>query len=247
MFMKSKLGTLPINYVVGVSYPRSGHHLMERLLGRYIGPRFSYCPLYTRKKAEREGWLQAKMPKAWDYNCSLGRICPNHGHVHYCKNHEWDGVVHKTPEFRYLVQYRDFLPAVVSLFDLVKHNSGTRDSEAVFRRYSHQKALEYASFMSRWVNAQDDGIEKLVIKYENLANDPEIWLAKALAFFGLEEAIDARRLRKVVSEVPKITVVNKEKVELQSHGIKNSRKVEDFRYYSPEWFAELESVAHAAG
>jgi len=237
----------PINYVIGVSYPRSGHHLMERLLGRYIGPRFVYCPLYTKNKLEAEGFPDEMKIKDWNYNCCINQTCPNYGQVHFCKNHEWDGEVLKTPGKRYLIQYREFLPAVVSHFELERVNSVNNNTEEGFRRYSLKRAEEYVRFMNHWISPKDDGVEKLVIKYEDLTSNPKEWMVKTLEFFGFTGNIDTARLEKALSLVPKITVLNNEKVDLKHHGIENSRKVEEFRFYSPEWFAELDKMTrHAA-
>jgi len=35
-----------LNYVTCVSWPRSGHHLLERVLGAYFGERWGYCEFY---------------------------------------------------------------------------------------------------------------------------------------------------------------------------------------------------------
>lgn len=248
MFFKSKAPQ--IHRVTGVSYPRSGHHLLERLLGLYFGRDFVYCPSYTREKFEREGRIKEKMPHAWSYNCSLGQECPNLGHVHFCKNHEWDGrLVPKVAGRRYLVQYRDFLPAVVSSFEqtLLNNNaSQKKDPEKKFRIFARRKAQEYREFTQRWVAPQDDGIVKLVVRYEDMTAAPEETLEKVLCFFGQEGKIDRARMRDALARVPKNTIVDAKRVIVENSGVAPGRVLEDFRYYSPELFDELDRLSKAA-
>lgn len=248
MFFRKKFSK--IHHVTGVSYPRSGHHLLERLLGLYFGRDFVYCPTYTRDKFAKEGRITVDMPNTWSYNCSIEQECPNGDHVHFCKNHEWDGrLVPKISGRRYLVQYRDFLPAVVSSFDqsLLNNNVASRtDPEKKFRTFARRKAKEYREFMERWVVPQEDGIIRLLVKYEDMIAAPEQTFEKVLCFFGQEGNIDRKRLRAALLRVPKNTIVDSKRIIIENSGVKEDRVIEDFAYYSPEFFEELEKMSRVA-
>jgi len=232
--MEEKINEAPINYVVGVSWPRSGHHLLTRLLQGYIGPRFVYCPTYSKAKGQN-----------FKSDCCNNSLCPNRGEVHYCKNHDFKWVVPKVPGTRYLIQYREFLPSVVSNFELHIRN-GNEDTADSFKKFSQPQAKNYRRFLEKWIQSKDTDIEKLVVRYEDLVKDTEGVLVKVLTFFGLGENINRERLRGLIETAEKIHVAGKGVEKIKDHGVKDARKIEDFRYYSPEWFSQLDKLVRVA-
>jgi len=222
-----------LNYVIGVSWPRSGHHLLVRLLKRALGEEFSYCPHYSKRVL---GTVKRK--------CCDSSICSNRGNVHFCKNHDSSLLVPKVPGMRYLVQYRNFLPAMVSNFELhVK--SGKEDSEKMFRKNSLRQAKRYRKFIQKWVQSPDTDLIKMVLRYEDLTAKPEACLASAVKFFGLEQEIPQRRLQRIVERAEKHSNHQGAPVVTPGFGVKNTRKIEEFRYYDPKWFEELARLSGA--
>lgn len=233
-------GQIPVSpeYVVGVSFQRSGHHLMQRLLRRYIGPKFIYCPNYTKTVLGDTRNVR--------HNCCKETLCESRDTVSFCKNHDQAGLVPKVSGQRYLVQYREFLPAVVSNFDLIVKNKDDIDTEDDFRKFSTKRAIQYQAFIKKWVISEDPEIEKLIVKYEDFVARPVELFEQVLLLFGLQEHIDRDRIAEVVENAPKKTVVNRVHVDNKTHGISNTRKVEDFRFYSQDWFSELEELTRLA-
>lgn len=224
-----------INYVVGVSWPRSGHHLLTRILQKYIGERFVYCPHYSKER----GMGHYNMA-----NCCDNELCASQGEVHYCKNHDFKFNIPKVAGARYLVQYRAFLPAVVSDFELYVRAGGA-DTPEHFKCFSMTKAYNYKRFVRKWVEPEDEGIQKLMVPYENLTKNTEEMLVQALTFFGLGEDIDRQRLRDIIANIAKKTVMDKEIVTSHQFGVRDTRKIEDFRFYTPGWFQELERIVNS--
>lgn len=216
-----------LHYVTGVSLPRSGHHLLAGLLRSYFGPRLVYCPHYTKSQGMEKN-------KA---NCCDVELCTHKHKVTYCKNHDFHGLIPKVAGARYLVQYRDFLPSMISSYELYVKN-GNEDSEKRFRKFSDKKVGQYNNFVKKWILSEDNHIQKLVIKYEDLTSAPEEWLEKALQFFGTENVVRSR-IRDLVATAPKTTYLAAQQLHDPSAGVKNSRKVEEFRHYSQPWFDEL--------
>lgn len=107
----------PPSYVIGVSWPRSGHHLMARLLRLYYGPNFTYCGFYGQTEC------CGKVP------------CARAGTVRYSKNHDFDGTLPQDAQHRYLIQTRAFPPSVVSNFELYLREGG-QDDAASFARFA---------------------------------------------------------------------------------------------------------------
>ena len=89
-----------IRYVAGVSWPRSGHHLVQRLLQGYFGPHLSYDMFY-----------HPELDCCRVFPCTRGR-------VHFSKNHDWDLSGVMSAGLPYLIQYRSAAAAAVSDFEL---------------------------------------------------------------------------------------------------------------------------------
>lgn len=217
----------PLHYVVGVSLPRSGHHLLTGLLRRYAGPKFVYCPHFVKAQG-----MEKKSS-----NCCDGELCAHKDKVTYCKNHDFKGLIPKVAGARYLVQYRDFLPSMISSYELHVKNGNT-DTEKEFRQFSLKRVGKYNDFVNKWVLPEDKHIQKLLVRYEDLTGAPEEWVAWALQFFGVQN-IRQRRVQNLIARAPKKTYLSAQQVSETSAGIKNSRNVEDFRYYSRLLFEEL--------
>ena len=97
--------------VIGVSWPRSGHHLLVRLLTLYFGETFRYCDFY--------GGVD---------NCCKTAPCTR-ADIHLAKSHDFDLALPQIADRKYLIQYRDFVPSVVSNFELHVRN-GAPDTRA---------------------------------------------------------------------------------------------------------------------
>lgn len=227
---------ISLNHVVGVSWPRSGHHLLVRLLQRGIGPRFVYC----RDYAQQNGMENVR-------GCCDIRICGNKDHVHFCKNHDNRGLVPKIPGIRYLVQYRGFWPATISTFEKVAGDK-YEDTEKAFRMLASRRAPKYREFIQKWVSQQDDSIEKLLVRYEDLTADAEETLLRAFDFFGVPHgAIDSSRLRHVIETEDRHTNAGGLRHIEREQGVSKVRKIEEFRFYAPEWFSEFEQETGISG
>lgn len=225
-----------LKHVVGVSWPRSGHHLLVRLLSRYLRKDFIYC--MNRTVQEAVGRRKQ--------SCCEGTLCDNRANVHFCKNHDTRGTVPQVSGQLYLVQYRDFLPAVVSSFECHLKVSNSSDTFDAFKVMSRNRVDRYRAFLDKWVHSNNSGIERLVVRYEDLTSRPEETMIGVLGLFGVDEKdVNLRRLRRIIEVAPKKTLDNNKEVNVKDHGVANTRRVEDFRHYRADWFAELERMIKA--
>jgi len=224
----------PINHVIGISWPRSGHHLLERLLKRYIGERFVYCTDYFGEKMNETEY------KA---RCCDTQLCPYRDHVHFCKNHDERLLVPKVSGARYLVQYRSFVPAMISNFEK-RAGIHCEDTEEDFRQIALRRARKYRNFIEKWVLPRDTGIQKLVIRYEDLTGDTQNSMMKILDLFGLGASIDHHYLRDIIATEAKHANLKGERIVTENFGVRLTRNPENFRYYSSDFFARLEEMTH---
>lgn len=208
-------------YVCGVSWPRSGHHLLVRILDEYFGGRFHYCEYYT------------------PIDCCRCVPCERMGEISFSKSHDRNLEVPIRAGGRYLVQYREFCPAVVSDFELYVRDRG-RDSSAQFRRFANKEARKYVRFMGRWASAQADGTTIARIAYEQLASNPGRTIADVISLFAPGEPVDRATLTSSIASAERITVRDGIERPDERRGVQASRDIRKFRYFDESFFRRLD-------
>jgi hypothetical protein len=213
---------LPPEQVIGVSWPRSGHGMLKRLLELYYGHGFRYCEFY---RDDIECCRQ--------FPCTQGK--------HFTKNHDWELDLPQLSDRRYLIQYRSFIPSVVSNFELHVRGGG-EDSETGFRRFASREFGRYRGFTRKWVTS-DFVRDQLILKYEDVLADPEGEFVRTVAFFDPDTPVDAARVAEAVRNVASEQITAAEIRREARAGVRGERKVEDFRYYDPALFDQLARLA----
>ncbi|MCL3883983.1 hypothetical protein [Marivita sp. GX14005] len=208
-------------YVMGVSWPRSGHHLLARLLRLYFGESFAYCAFYGQA------------------GCCGTAPCARAGTIRYSKNHDFDGRLPQTRGQRVLIQTRAFTPSVVSNFELYLREGGTDDA-ASFAHFASAQFTAWRAFQAKWVTSRY-GQGQTVIPYEDLIADPAAALARALGAFG-EARPDAGRMRAAIARVDGEEVAGRQIRPRPGTGVHAMRDVTRFRHYEPATFARLDKL-----
>ncbi|MDI6910881.1 sulfotransferase domain-containing protein [Nocardioides sp.] len=160
----------------------------------------------------------------------------------FSKNHDFGGGADAEADVPQLVQYREFLPAVVSDFELFVL-SGKPDTATAFRKFATTKAGMWGEFVAKWVDTDFSG-ERLVIHYEDLTRDPVTWLGRAVTFSG--GSVDRHVLEEVVRSEQAQAVTSAGEVWTANAGVVNTRRVQDFRFYDPAVFELVQAHADAA-
>ena len=208
-------------YVIGVSWPRSGHHLLARLFRLYHGPTFTYCGFY-------------------DQAGCCGRVpCARAGEVRYSKNHDFDGTLPQRAGHRYLIQTRRFAPSVVSNFELYLREGGA-DTTDSFARFASAQFTAYRAFRDKWVTS-DFARGQTVLAYEDLIRDPAMALTRALAPFGVTDP-DPDRLRAAIAQVDGEKVADRRITPCPGTGVHRPRDVTQFRHYDAKLFGYLDKL-----
>lgn len=218
----------PLPYVANVSWPRSGHHLLIRLLGLYFGRRFGYCERYGPSKRGH-------------FDCCGAFPCEKRGLVTTSKNHDF-GLESELPEaMPLIVQIREPLAAITSDFELYVAN-GNPDTPARFEEFAMHRARVFRRFCRKWVAAERPN--RLVIDYDDLMTRTESVLEAAIARYG-ETTVDRERLRTVIGSISHITVRGGQAGQLVTAGagVRSARDARAFRYYRPDVFWRLSELA----
>lgn len=211
-----------LRYVAGVSFPRSGHHLVERLMKQYFGEKFGYCEYYN------------------PVECCKSFPCARMGEINLSKNHDFEGTLSPRENVPYLIQYRSFVPAAVSDFELFVRN-GNEDTFESFRKFALIRIKKYRMFVEKWV-LSDTPTERLIVKYEDLVGDPSGVLPTIISYIAPDLPVNYKRVRRIIKNIALVTIANNENRRIERFGVRERRKVEDFRYYDQEFFKELNEI-----
>ena len=205
-------------YVAGVSWPRSGHHLLQRLLMDYFEG-FGYCNFY-------------------DAPGCCGQLPCARPDIHFTKSHDPESSVAPVAGVPYLVQYRTLVPSLLSGFELYLRN-GEEDSAHSFEQYALHSFVVWAEFLAKWVDDIPPGHERLLLSYEDLTDHPRLAMERVIPYFDAAKPIDYDHLDRVLSGAALQVVTKDTENWTAGVGVKNVRKVEDFRYYNPELFDRI--------
>lgn len=125
-----------------ITFPRSGHHFLERTLRRYFGDEFKYCEKYTEPDKRFE-------------------VCPE---TNAEKNHDFGLLTPIRDDRQYVVQVRDPFEAIQSWAELEKIE------KAVLPFFWKEKLEYFRGFVEKWVI--NDVPNRIVIHYRELADFP---------------------------------------------------------------------------
>ncbi len=217
-------------YVMGVSWPRSGHHLLAGLLISYFGKKeLHYCGFYAEQ-----------------LDCCRTVPCTRAGQINLSKSHDWELTAPKLQGQSYLIQFRRFIPSVISNYELHARNT-KEDSAESFRRFAIRKSKQYCDFMNKWGDPGDPDARGLRLSYEKLIEDTGGSLAQAIQLFQPDESPDPERIARAMASVEKETVEKGKTTLTKGAGIRpKTDSSETFRHYDAALFKRLEEETAAA-
>ena len=166
---KSVSMTTELHITECMTFPRSGHSLLGRLLADYFGDqRFHYCEMYT------------EMEK---------RIGVD-GTTNFQKNHDLDLETTIHPDRHYLVQIRYPIESLVSWFKLKQARGEIDNSADQWVNFALQNASFWSRFYRKWV--LDPMPRRLILNYTDLIDAPVETLQNVVRFLGDDECDVAR-------------------------------------------------------
>jgi hypothetical protein len=193
------------------------------MLQRYFGEEFKYCDFYPDETP-----------------CCRTFPCTREG-IHFSKNHDFDLSGRIVPGVPYLIQYRGLIPSAISDFELHLRGGG-EDTKEEFRTFATTRAIGWAGFVEKWVDSKAS-FERLLVPYEDLVAKPDKTLRKVVSFFAPGAKPDKARIANIVATESSQNVTKSGEEWKHNAGVKAARRVEDFRFYDPVMFAEIEAIA----
>jgi hypothetical protein len=214
-----------LRHVAGISWPRSGHHLLARIMKSYFGSEFKHCEFYGKE------WCCRSFP------CCRQKL------IAFSKSHDFDGSLESREAVPLIIQYRAFVPSIISWFDLRIRDRNYPDTSEAFWQHASEHAPYYYAFMKKWVD--QSFANSLKIRYEDLTTQPMLWCAEAIKLFSPGSDIDFNRLHHVIEDSDSLKVgANDERV-LSSFGVRETRVVSEFRYFSASLEQDLEQLVNS--
>jgi len=218
-----------MRYVMGVSWPRSGHHMLVRLLSLYFGPAFRYCEFHVGHPTHPD----------IDHCCRTAP-CHHRDRIHFTKNHDFDLTLPQNPNQPYIIQYRDFAHSVVSEFETAVRAGGIDDLGA-FRHHVSRQVGSYRGFINKWVTS-DFACGQLVLRYEAVLANPQEMLKRVLRLFEPNTEPDLAKIAHAVANVDGQKIERKEARRLVRSGVHAERNLQEFRYYDPALFDQIDRL-----
>lgn len=160
--------------------PRSGHHLLVRLLTKYYQDKFIYCDYYGVHNDNCCGQIPCinYIDKLKD-----GFVFMQKSHDHALRNRFLYG-------YKYIAQYRHPIPRSISNFQLyIKKDLQNRDTKEGFRNFLDLECNYYINFYKKWLLGVKNNI--LILKYEDLATSSLESIKKIVSFIDGNESIDS--------------------------------------------------------
>ena len=219
--------------VIGVSFPRSGHHIIYRILKRYHYHRMirERSLIYrVFKRFFDPDMLYCDSLGNNNKNCGCGKVpCINKDN-NFSKNHDFDVLLKRGITIekgrRYLIQYRNPVRSIASNYYLHCQNYPDYNSLSGWKKFSIREIKYWKAFVSKWViEMPGTGAGFIIIPYDKLMTDPVEMSLRALQF-SYSEPIYLRLMFhaiKVVDPSPKNSLAN-------------------FPHYDENYFYHLESL-----
>lgn len=204
--------------VVSVSFPRSGHHLLERCLRGLFPGEVQYCDYY--RHCRHSPCLEAR--------------------TNLQKCHDFDLRLERAPGWMYVIQYRHPLEAIVSWYEAeLRHRHKARPGEPRLRKafkltFLQDSEIYWRFFLAKYVRFWRRFVEKWA-----LAPPPGAWL---LSYGDLvRQPIDQlQRIAAVVATGEPPGRADVERV-VREQRIGERRSIREFRYYDERQFAQIEA------
>lgn len=200
--------------------PRSGHHLLVRLLRGYYQDKFIYCDYYGVHNKD----CCKKIP-CTNYTEQLksSSIFMQKSHDHSLKDPILD-------EYKYVIQYRHPIPRSISNFQLyVKKDLENRDNKEGFKNFLDIEYNYYVEFYKKWLVGAKSNIA--LLKYENLTTSSLEFFQKVVEFIDHQNSFDSNKWSNAQKE---LEYRSKKKDKYQQNNIS------DFRFFDEVLLKEFE-------
>jgi hypothetical protein len=167
--------------VLCVTFPRSGHGVLAKLLKAYFQDKFRYCEYYR----------------------CCHRIPCVHPETNFQKIHDFQLKVENNPSNFYIVQYRHPLESITSLYRKSLERGWydiKEDTKEEWIRFFKREIIFWKKFINKWV-INNHNPNTYYLRYNELIAQTAIKLKEVIVFINPEITIELSRIEKIVAEI----------------------------------------------
>ncbi len=167
-----------IKKTVFITYPRSGHHMLMRLLKNYFGNKMKYCEVYEHCK---------------QFPCV-------DSHTNIMKNHDFDLSLPFRDDIEYFIQIRHPYYSIQSWYELHSNEYG---QDTKWESFFKEKLNFWDKFTDKWL-INTERYTNRAINYNNLIDRPFQTLSHIINIIT-NNILDADKLQLLIDNQGKLT------------------------------------------
>lgn len=204
-----------MDYIQGISFPRSGHHMLIRRLTEYFSI-ISCSDVCIRNRSRKTNDIDTSK-NSFVY-CEFYTTCQTipciDERCSFQKSHDFSLDVPIKKELHYLVQIRNPIDAITSLFELSLKTGwyNLKDTQECWELFFDDQLVFYRNFYNKWVVQKKNNID--IFWYDSFLENPVPHLIRAIELLDKQHSINFELVEKLCEDIS-----------LRSHHKK-------FRYYS---------------
>lgn len=184
--------------VLNVTFPRSGHGWLSRMLWEYFKDEYRYSNFYNDSNAwdkYETGGMNAVISE-YDF-------VKQHDFIRDIKSTEPQlFIVPKNLSCKYFILYRKEIPAIVSWYEIYVRTGAFEDSQQRWEWFADVARHFYRKWIIKWVYDEDiKNKNKLLLTYDDLYDNTEQSLRQILKFMGVKR-ISNKKLQTAITENP---------------------------------------------
>ncbi len=197
-----------MNQIQGVSFPRSGHHLLVQMLKVHFAEKKERYPAEGMATTAAHA-IVGPFSYCEYYRCCRERPC-KHGAT-FGKSHDFCGrELEPDPDVRYIVQIREPEWAIESHYELRRGRA--------WKPFAAEWARSWNKFVRKWIVPNHENV--LVVSYRRLVEVPSFTFAAVLDWMGVPDESQVfvapkYRRTEITQDVAEVLAITKS---LRHHG-----------------------------
>ena len=191
-----------MNYIQGISFPRSGHHMLIRRLTEYFSIISSsdVCIRHHSRKSSDINTDKNSFVYCEFYNACQTSPCIDE-RCNFQKSHDFSLDLPIKNEQYYLVQIRNPIDAITSLFELSLKTGwyNLKDTPECWEEFFDTQLRFYQQFYNKWVRQKKNNID--VFWYDSFLENPASHLVRAIELLDKQHNIDMQLVDKLCGDI----------------------------------------------
>ena len=189
-------------YIQGISFPRSGHHMLIRKITEYFSSisNTDVCIKHHSRKASNTDTDKNSFVYCEYYNACQTIPCIDK-RCNFQKSHDFTLDLPLNTEQQYIVQIRSPIDSITSLFELSLKTGwyNLEDTQKCWELFFDNQLDFYKKFYNKWVAQKKNNID--IFWYDSFLENPEPHLVRAIELLNNQHSIDMELIEKLCEDI----------------------------------------------